>query len=57
MSSNTLSETVASKLIFAGRVGKDLAKTVDASGMVIGKEMIAKADEQGSWMDLSGATR
>jgi len=35
----------------ANRVGLDLAQVVDSAGKAIGKEMIAKADEQGVWVD------
>ena len=35
----------------ASRVGLDLEQTVDSTGKPFGKEMIEKANEQGSWID------
>jgi len=37
--------------IDAGRIGTNLAETVDSKGKAFGKEMIEKANEQGAWID------
>jgi len=37
----------------ASRVGRDLAQTVDPGGKAFGKEIIEKADENGTWVDYA----